>query len=177
MPKSGFTMKVEGLQDLEKALKELPRATGKNVIKRSLITAAQLFVDTAQALIKVRRVYPAIVKSKLKVSSGDAGKRAFAAALARGATREEAGEEAHEANAAAAGDEKITSGQIVVGPTTRAFYGFEFGTYQQAPQPFMRPSWDTNKEKAVDTIKEAIKDEIDKAAARLAKKALKAKTK
>lgn len=168
------TVQIEGLRELEAALKELPKATGKNVIRRALTKAAQPMADEATQKIRVRRVKPSIALSKVKFSSGkgDAGRRAFAEALARGASREEAGEAAHEANAASSDDAGITSGLLIVGPTKRAFYGFEFGTVKQAPQPFMRPAWDNNKMDAVEVIRDELKNEIDKAVARIAKKAL-----
>jgi HK97 gp10 family phage protein len=169
MPKEFVT--VEGLSELDAALKELPKATGKNVIRRSLIAAAQPILDEATQLIVVRRVTPQIAMSKVKFSGGDAGKRAFAEAMARGASREEAGEAAHEANASDTGEGSgITAGVLSVGPTRRAFYGFEFGTIRQAPQPFMRPAWDGNKTGALDIITEQLAAEIKKAAARIAAK-------
>lgn len=170
MPKE--FMKLEGASDLEVALKDLPKATGKNTIRRALMKAAIPLADTAQVLIRVRRVRPAIAVSKVKFSSGDAGKRAFADALAQGASRAEAGEAAHQANVAAGDDAKVTSGILSIGPTKRAFYGFEYGTVKQAPQPFMRPAWSTHKEEAAVSIRDVLKEEIDKAVARIAKKAM-----
>ncbi len=163
---------VEGLKELEAALKELPKATGKNVIRRALNKAVQPMADEAEAKIRVKRVQDPIAVSKIKFSGGEAGKRAFAEALASGATRQEAGQAARAANAESDDDPKITSGVLIMGPTKRAFYGFEYGTVRQAPQPFMRPAWDDNKDGAVDIIAEQLKIEIDKAVARIAKKAL-----
>ena len=168
------TIKIEGLKELEQALMELPKATGTNVLRRALIAAAQPIQNQAQSLIRVKRITPAIVLSKIVFSAGDAGKRAFAEAMKAGATRAEAGEAAHAANVGAAGDANITSAVLSVGPTKRAFYGFEFGTVKQPPAPFMRPAWDANKMNALELIKETLKTEIDKAAARLARKAAKA---
>jgi HK97 gp10 family phage protein len=171
MPKEMFT--VEGLSDLEDALKELPKATAKNTIRRALTAAAQPIIQTATVLCRVRRIRPSIVVTKIKFTSGDAGKRAFAEAMAGGASRQEAGEAAHAANIAAESggdDPSITSGVASVGPTRRAFYGFEFGTIHQAPQPFMRPAWDQHKRDALDLVKTELKTQIDKAVARIAKK-------
>ena len=175
---SKTTVKVEGLKELQDALRELPKATGKNTIRRALIAAGQPINDTATDRIRVRRVVPQVVMSRIKFSSGSAGKRAFAEALARGASREEAGEAAHAANAADTGeDSKITSGVMSIGPTKRAFYGFEFGTIQQSPQPFMRPAWDEHKAEALDIIRDELKVQIEKARARIAAKQQKLLTK
>lgn len=47
----------------------------------------------------------------------------------------------------------------------------EFGNEHQAAEPYMRPAWDGNKDKALDIIKSELGGEIMKAAQRLAKKA------
>jgi HK97 gp10 family phage protein len=49
----------------------------------------------------------------------------------------------------------------------------EFGTVNHGPQPFARPAWDSNKGRALETIRNDLGDEIAKAAKRLAKKAAK----
>jgi HK97 gp10 family phage protein len=168
-----FTMKLEGLQELEAALKELPKATGKNCIRRAIWQAGSAIITSAQNLIRVRRVQPAIAASRIKFNTGAAGKAAFAAAMASGATREDAGAAAHAANAAAvseSGGAITTSGVMAIGPTTRAFYGFEFGTFQQPPHPFMRPAWEANKVQAAEMIATVLKEEIEKARVRIANK-------
>jgi HK97 gp10 family phage protein len=164
------TIEVEGLSDLEDALAELPKATAKNTIRRALTAAAQPIIRTASALIRVRRIKPSIIVSKIKFSTGNAGKRAFAEAMARGASRAEAGEAAHAANAGGDDDPSITSGVASVGPTRAAFYGFEFGTIHLPPKPFMRPAWDQHQMEALNIIKTELKDQIDKAVARIARK-------
>ena len=50
----------------------------------------------------------------------------------------------------------------------------EFGTVNHPPHPFMRPAWLANKTRALDTMKKELWEEIQKAAARLARKAAKA---
>src|SRR5690606_8675852 len=50
----------------------------------------------------------------------------------------------------------------------------EFGSSQHPAQPFMRPSWDQNKDAVLDGIADDLWKEIDKAAQRLARKAARA---
>jgi hypothetical protein len=176
MPSAKQFVTVEGLKELEEALtKDLPAATAKNTIRRALTLAAKPLVDTATTLIKVRRISEPIKVSKIKFTSGNAGKQAFAEAMSRGASREEAGEAAHAANAAANtngdNDLSITSGVMAVGPTRQAFYGFEFGTKYIAPHPFMRPAWDQHKMELLENIKVELMDQIEKARKRAAAKA------
>jgi HK97 gp10 family phage protein len=161
------------LQELEAALKELPKATGKNCIRRAIVQAAQPIVDTATQLCRVRRIKPSIAVSRIKFFTGGAGKAAFAAAMAGGATREDAGAAAHAANAAAvseSGGAITTSGQAAIGPTRAAFYGFEFGTIHQPPHPFMRPAWEANKMGVAQMVATVLKEEIEKARVRIANK-------
>lgn len=173
MPEVKKSFQVEGLKDLEAALQELPKATGKNAIRRALTAAAQPIVQTATVLIKVRRIRPAIVVSRIKFASGAAGKMAFAEAMKAGATRAEAGEIAHAANIEAGGEgTEVTSGVATIGPTRRAFYGFEFGTKHIAPKPFMRPAWDAHKAQALTIMRSELKDQIEKARIRIVKKQL-----
>lgn len=47
----------------------------------------------------------------------------------------------------------------------------EFGNRNHAPQPFMRPAWDQEKRGALEAVKDALADEVMKAAARAARKA------
>lgn len=167
-------VKIEGLKELEEALKELPKATGKNVIKRALSNSADPFIDQAKALapIHLGHLQKSITKSKVKLTSGSAGKKAFAEALAKGASRKEAGAAAHAANAEASGD--VTSGLIVIGPGRHPQAIFqEFGTAHHPPKPFMRPAWEENKMPTVGNIKDELWSEIKKAAERLARKTAK----
>jgi len=172
MPQVTKTIEVEGLKELEEALKELPKATAKNTIRRAIAFAAIPIINTATVLCKVRRIRPSIVVSKIKFASGgSAGRQAYADAMKSGATRAEAGEAAHAANAATGSDDpSITSGVAAVGPTRAAFYGFEYGTKHIAPKPFMRPAWDAHKTQALDLMKSELKEQIDKAVKRIAAK-------
>ena len=103
-----MSMHVEGLAELETALKELPKATGKNVIRRALVAAGQPIVDMAVQLAPVGPPRPGELKnsitvSQIKFTGGTAGKQAFAQAMSEGATRAEARAAAIAANQAGGG--------------------------------------------------------------------------
>lgn len=171
-------MQLEGLKELEAALMELPKATGKNVLRRALINAAEPMAEAARNLAPVRLGFlkRSIMLSRVKFSSGSAGKRAFAEAMARGASRAEAGAAAREANIGASED--ITSALVVMGPGRNPQATFqEFGTVHHPPHAYMRPAWDSGKANAAETIRDELKSEIEKAAARLARKAARAAAK
>lgn len=172
------TMKIEGFKELEAALKELPKATSRNCIRRALITAAKPIVDAAIAKAPARPgsgvLKRSILVTKVRFTKGEAGKAAFAKALREGKTRSEAREALLEANSAAsASGDDITSGIAIIGVDyTHAFYAHfvEFGTSHSAPKPFLRPAWESGKVAAAQAIHDVLKDEIEKAVVRIAKK-------
>jgi HK97 gp10 family phage protein len=51
----------------------------------------------------------------------------------------------------------------------------EFGTIDQAPQPFMRPAWEAGKRQALEDVKTGLADEIAKTAERARKRAARGK--
>ena len=63
----------------------------------------------------------------------------------------------------------------VVGPDRDQFYGqfVEFGTSRIAARPFLRPAWEKNKDRVLNTHTRIVADEIERRAARLARKAAK----
>lgn len=139
------TVQLEGFRELEAALAELPKATGKNVIKRALLNAAKPIEEAAAENA------PALSGHlKRDVSSGTRLTRRQAAQARR------AGKSYQE---------------VYVGVADPAGVQNEFGNEHQGPQPFLRPAWDANRDEALDRIKTELGQEIDRAAARLARKA------
>jgi HK97 gp10 family phage protein len=138
------TFKIEGLKELEDALRELPKATGKNVLKRALMDAGEPILDAA------RSAAPQLTGA-LKRSHASGTK------LTRSQKKQNVPESAVE---------------IYVGPggLVQAITQ-EFGTVNAPAQPFMRPAWDANKQTALNMVRQSLADEIEKARARLARKA------
>lgn len=135
--------KVEGLKELEEALKELPKATARNVLLRTLKKEAQPIADDAAAFApddprtggKDLRTSMLVLSVPTKSRESDV--------------------------------------EIAVGPSTKTFYGQfqEFGTAHHGPQPFLRPSWDSNVMGVLNGIRDRLAEEIEKARKRLARKA------
>lgn len=136
--------KVEGLKELEEALRELPKATGKNVLRRALLKAGEPIASSAAALAPRLR-------GKLQMSIGTGTK------LSRRQKRLHRPESTVEVF--------VGAGALVQAITQ------EFGTVNHPAKPFMRPAWDGNKTKALDTIRDDLAEEIEKARQRLARKA------
>lgn len=138
------TFKLEGLSELQEALQELPKATGKNVVKRALIKAGQPIADQAQS--NARRL-----TGKFQRSFGVSD---------RLASRQRSQHKKESEVEVFAGP-----GELVQAITE------EFGTAHSAAHPTMRPAWDAHKRSALDSIAKDLADEIEKARARLARKA------
>lgn len=138
-------VKVEGLKELEAALKQLPRATAKNVMKRVLMQAGQPVADKAESMAPVKT-------GKLQKSI-DIGSRL---------TRRQK-----------ASSPKQSAVEVYIGVGRSLPQGVfqEFGTVRNGPKPFMRPAWDGLGMQVLDDIKRLTWTEIDKAAARLSRKA------
>lgn len=147
MARGGFTVKVEGLKDLERALKALPAANGKAVLRRTLKEAGEPVAKTARALVPKDKGYLA---ESIDVSTK----------LSRRQSR------LHK---------KASPVEMFIGPgPDPAGHLDEFGTGPgHQAQPFLRPAWDQNKAKVLDTIANLTWVEIEKTANRLAKRAAK----
>ncbi len=140
------TFRIEGLSELKEALTELPKATGTNTQKRALTKAGELIEATAESLAPV---FKGGLKKSITVGTKLSGRQ----------------KSQHK---------KESKVEVFVGPgsMTRAITQ-EFGTYFHRPHPFMRPAWEQQKMNALESIKDLLAEEIEKARARLARKAAK----
>lgn len=148
----GVTFKLEGFQELEKALlEELPRATAKNTSRRAMIEAMKPVEQRAKELaphddgqlrdsittkaVKAKRVSRTRYASSniIEVATGPTG-------------REEGGNAAWQ----------------------------EFGTVKQPPVGYMRAAADLEAEEVVDRLRHHLTAQVEKAKARIARKAARA---
>ncbi|MDW9877328.1 HK97 gp10 family phage protein [Sinorhizobium meliloti] len=145
----GITVKVAGLKDLENALKDLPQANAKAVLRRTLKEAGEPIAKTARSLAPKLDMH---LSESIDVSTKLSRRQ-------RGLHKKESPVE------------------MFIGPgPDPAAHLQEFGSGPgHHAQPFLRPAWDQNKDKALDTIANLTWVEIEKAAKRLAKKAAKGK--
>lgn len=146
------TVSISGLKELDEALGQLSKATARGVLRRVGLKALQPVADTARALAPVD-------EGALRDSIGVGTKLTRRqAALHRKAVRSGESEKSFWEGFAGAGGlpQAITQ---------------EFGTVNHGPQPFLRPAYDANKDRMLETIKRDLGDEIQKAAVRQARKA------
>jgi HK97 gp10 family phage protein len=148
-----LTVKLEGFDGLEAALRELPkRATQKAVVRRALKQAAE----------PLRSLWAALAP----YDASDQGLHLRDSVIVSDKTK------AREADPGAAPG----AISIFVGPDKRLrqHHGIfmEFGTFKDRPQPSGRPAWEARKEQAFDLLGFFMWAEIDASAQRLARRAL-----
>lgn len=149
----GVRVKVEGLRDLDRALGQLPKATGKNVLRRVLRMAGEPIAQDMRAKAP---------------DDPDTGGNDLRSSIGVGTKLSKRQAQQHRKMFR---DDKASAEVFVgAGPVPHAHLQ-EFGAEQHGPQPFARPAWDANKDAALDIIATQLGDEIAKAAKRLAKKA------
>lgn len=140
------TVKVEGLADLDRALGELTISAAKGVLRRVGRAALQPF-DEAW-----RSKAPHLT-GQLEESGGVGSK------LTRSQRK---------------AVERESFVEVFAGPGANPQAVLqEFGTFNQAAQPYVRPSWDETKDRTLEIVKVELGAEIEKAAKRAAKKAAK----
>jgi HK97 gp10 family phage protein len=171
MASTKTTFKIEGLSELDEALKEFTRATGGNILKRAVGTAAAMLADHA---IEAAPIDEGDLKRGIKVAKPkiiNPGTAAFAQAMRETGDRAIAAEAARAANREAGGSGR--SAVTHVGPAKHVGQGIlqEFGTAHHKAQPFMRPTWDQYGAEAATVMRDALAEGIDKARERAAKKA------
>lgn len=141
--------KIDGLRETEAALAELPKATGKNVLRRVLKAAAAPIESAAQSMA------PHLTGTlERKIVTGTRLTRRQAQMVRKADSK--------------------SSAEIHVGTADPAGIQTEFGNVHQAAEPWLRPAWDENKDGALNTIATDLGTEVEKAAIRLARKSARA---
>lgn len=136
--------KVEGLKELDAALKELPKSTARGVLRRTLLKEAKPIAVAGEALAP-------------KLTGKLAQSYTVGTKLSRRQKR------LHK---------KESDVEVFVGPTPHAkSVQTEFGNAHQSAQPHLRPAWDGNWRRVLDGIRNTLANEIEKTRARLARKA------
>lgn len=145
-------VRLEGFRELEEALSKLPKATGKNVLRRVAKGALEPMANQASGMTPV-----------------ETGKLAFNIAVSEKRT-------GRARRFRTPGSMGITMAMgPVSGQGVLEYASFvEFGTNDTAAAPYMRPAWDAQSRPALEYIKDNLWREIDKASAKYARKLAKA---
>ena len=145
-----FKVKVEGLREIEDALRQLPDATAKSVLRR----------------VGKKHLKPVAKRAK-SYAPKDQGELRDSITVGTKLSKTQR----RKRRKADRNDVEIYAG---AGPLPQAHLQ-EFGTKEAPPQPFMRPAWNSEKRGALGGIAKYLWAEILKAAERLARRATKAK--
>lgn len=153
------SFKVEGLRELDAALAELGKSLGRGVMRRAAVKA----------------LTPMIADARARVEASTNGTGALAESLAVSTTlskrqRKEARRESKSYFEMYAGASALPHAHLL-----------EFGTGERAhksgksvgkmpPEPFMRPAWDANKGDMAEAVGRELWTDIEKTAARKAKR-------
>lgn len=141
---SRTVFKLEGLKELDEALSELPKATARNVLLRTLKEQGQPIADAGEA-------------NAPRLTGKLADSYTVGTKLSRRQKKQ---------------TKKESHVEVYIGPTPHPkSIQTEFGNAHQAPHPHLRPAWDSNVMRVLDGIKKSLADQIEKARARLARKA------
>lgn len=139
-------VKVEGLRELDKALMQMKQSTARGVVRRVLLKAAQPIADDmAQRAPRDTGYLGDHIDTGVRLS-----RRQSKISPKRS-------------------DVEVYAGASRVIQATLQ----EFGTIDAPPQPFARPAWDAGKMQALADVKTGLATEIEKTAARAAKRAKK----
>lgn len=140
-----FTFKVDGLKEVQDALRGLlPDRTARNVMRRVLTKQAKIVAAAAQSKApkRLRQLEESIQVGKLSARQRAQHRRV---------------------------DPNDVEVFVGAGVLPHAHLQ-EYGSSIHGAQPFMRPAWDENKQKIIESIKGDMWQEIRKAAERLARK-------
>lgn len=154
---SRTTVKLSGFRELEKSLGELSRAAGSGALRRAGMKAMKPMADLASRLAPDDNTTPPV---DLHTSVGVSAR----ARTGKGGMQD---------------IEKGNRVNVHVGPAfdleryARAVV-MEFGSYKDAPQPYMRPAFDQDGAAAIERLKPLLRAEIDRAVARAARRAARA---
>lgn len=135
---------VEGLKELDEALKELPKATARNVLLRTLKEQGQPIATAGETYAP-------------KLTGGLAASYVVSTKLSRRQRK---------------ANKKESDVEVYIGPAPSAkSIQTEFGNAHQAAEPHLRPAWDSNVGRVLMGIANSLSEQIEKARARLARKA------
>jgi HK97 gp10 family phage protein len=140
------TVKTEGFKELDEILGTLGKSMGRNVLRRTAKTVLEPVADRMRSLVAVDE---GDLKASITVSQ-------------KLTTRQKR----------MAKKETKSFVEMYAGPGgLKQATTLEFGTNDTAAQPYARPAWDEAKPTILDTVKDELAIELDKAVVRKARKA------
>ena len=162
------TIKIEGLADLNKLLKELPSKIERNIMRGALREGSKEFLERAKEEVPVKsgrlrkslRISTRFKKGEVTATMTAGNGQAFYAHMIEFGTA-----------SFYTGSGKSVGAPYEIKPNGKALKvgNYYFGSITQPgvkPQPFMRPAFDAGSAEAVKAVAEYIKKRLDKEAAK-----------
>lgn len=156
-------MRIEGLQELAAAMRELPQRVGRNALRAAVNAGASVIKKeaTARAPKDTGALKANLYQKQIREKSGDM-QQTFYVGVRKGVAK-------YANNAANKRSGK--AGKAYKDDGTTFYWKFlEFGTSKMQARPFMRPAFELQKEQAVKAIAAKLDERIQKFATELAKK-------
>ncbi len=156
-----MAVKLTGFKEFDRALAELPKATQRNTLRRALTKAAEpvLRAMEAKAPVADAPYYRGKGDNRKLVQPGFTQK---SLAISNSLNPSNRRDQKKEGKAFA---------EVYVGSRRGSAAALqEFGTISQPAHPYLRPAWEETKEGALRIFSAELGKEIEKSAARLAKK-------
>lgn len=142
-------VRIDGLKEVDAALQDLPKSVGKNILRR--------------VLRKIAAPIATVMKSAAPV---DEGALRDSIGVGTRLTKRQSG-----LHRKMFRDDRASVEMFVGAGGLPQAHLKEFGGDGAPAHPFGRPAWDGNKDKALETVKQDLWTEIEKAAKRAARKA------
>ena len=167
------TIKIAGLKEMDAALAEFSKATARNVCVRALQAAAEPIAEAAREKAPKRTGRLAkSIKVTTKKPPGHSTKVAFAEVMRAGGTKAQAAAAQRAYNRL----NPTAFAEVFVAPDRLPeAWPQEIGTAHHGPQPYMRPAFEEKAEEGLGLIADAMREQIDRAAERARRKALRQK--
>ena len=159
-----ISVQVTGLKELEKALQQLPKEIQGRPLRSAVSAAAKVIVDDVKSRVPVGEtgnLKTAVYRYRSRRNSAT-GRETFFVGIRQGKAQYK--DTAYNRRKGRVGKNYKTAGE--------AYYWrfLEFGTAKMQAKPFLRPSFEANKSRAVEVIKERLGKAIQTQAKKLAKK-------
>lgn len=175
------TVSLSGFKELEAELGNLSKAIGRAVLRRAGIKAMEPMAAAARGFAPHSTgALQSSIAVGARAEMDDLGRAAYRLVKRGGGTDAQALSalrDARRENATSVSAVTLYMGPAKAKDRDEAIKALaqEFGTSFHAPQPYMRPAFDAQARPTIERLKVELKAEIDKAVARAARKAARAK--
>jgi HK97 gp10 family phage protein len=169
----GLTLKVDGLREIQSALRDLTNQTGRKVLRAGTTSAARVIVDEAQAQARknVRGAAGPIIAAAIIMKRVDATQMRDSMIVTVRKKGKSTGSAFfwHFFEFGTKGHTVTAKNAKVLADGKGHFFGYEVDIKPMAAQPFMRPAFEVKWQAAVEACRVTWEARIHRAAKELAR--------